>query len=75
MIGHSHEYFGDVGSLVVSISTPVSVTNKVCSNCAVYLPSLVACVHSSGHNTGTLLPKHIIGSIVKQWPGAIIPLR
>ena len=71
----SHEYFGELGSFAVKISTPSSVISKVCSNCADGSPSLVAAVHLSGHITGLLLFMQIMGSMVKVWPTSITPLR
>jgi hypothetical protein len=43
----SHHNGGDVGSLAVRISTPVSFTNSVCSNCAEGCPSFVTAVQPS----------------------------
>eukprot|EP00981_Chlorochromonas_danica_P001211 scaffold268_cov210-Ochromonas_danica.AAC.6 len=70
----SQKYLGEVGSFLVNTSTPVSVMSKVCSNWAEGSPSAVVAVQSSGQVTGApLLPKLIIGSMVKVWPGAMTP--
>ena len=48
---YSHEYRGEVSIFAVNSSTPDSVMSKVCSNCAVAFPSLVAAVQPSGQVT------------------------
>ena len=45
----SHGWRGDDSIFPVSASTPSSVINKVCSNCALRPPSLVTAVQSSAH--------------------------
>ena len=64
---------GDVGSLAVSTSQPVSVIRRVCSNCADLYPSVVVLVHLSGQVTSFQTPAFIIGSIVKICPGFMKP--
>ncbi len=59
----------------VSTSTPVSVINSVCSNCAESDPSSVAAVHRSGQVTCLAEPIQIMGSMVKVWPGCMTALR
>lgn len=61
-------------ALPVTTSTPVSVTTKVSSNCALSFPSTVTAVQSSGHCSSRQLPAFIMGSIVKLWPGFITPI-
>lgn len=58
----------------VNISTPVSVTSKVCSNWAERLPSHVTAVQLSGQSSSLQWPSQIMGSIVKQWPGFNTPI-
>ena len=45
----SHGWSGDDSIFPVSASTPSSVINKVCSNCALRPPSFVTAVQSSAH--------------------------
>ena len=45
----SHGWRGDDSIFPVSASTPSSVINKVCSNCALRPPSFVTAVQSSAH--------------------------
>ena len=71
----SQAYLGDESSFAVIASTPVSVISRVCSNCAVGLPSLVAAVQLSGQFTGLAEPRQIMGSIVKVWPTSMVPSR
>ena len=67
--------FGLTEPGAVSTSTPSSVTNNVCSNWAVRLPSAVAAVQPSSN---TILcchvPSVIIGSTVNVMPGRMIML-
>ena len=65
---------GESSNLAVKTSTPSSVTNNVCSNCAVRLPSCVTLVQSSGHVLSLYVPRLIIGSIVNVMPGFAIPI-
>mmetsp|Transcript_46110 Transcript_46110/g.96832 ORF Transcript_46110/g.96832 Transcript_46110/m.96832 type:complete len:90 (-) Transcript_46110:415-684(-) len=53
----------------VKISTPVSVINTVCSNCAARPPSCVTTVQLSDHSWHSALPSVIIGSMVNIIPG------
>ena len=64
-----HSPFG----LAVSISTPVSVTSRVCSHCAVHFPSLVTAVHPSFHMASAVLPMVSMGSIVNVCPTRRVP--
>ena len=72
-IAHSHHKGAEFAVLAVRISTPLSVHNKVCSNCALFFPSLVTAVHPSGQVTQWWLPSLIMGSIVKVIPACIVP--
>src|SRR3954447_19012981 len=59
------------GQARVSTSAPVSVTTRVCSNCAHRLPSAVSTVQPSSHMNHSWVPRVSIGSIVKVIPGRI----
>lgn len=65
---------GESSFLAVNTSTPVSVTSRVCSNCADGAPVTVTLVQSSGQvvsrEAGVAV---IIGSMVKVIPGANRP--
>lgn len=65
---------GDCSVLLVSVSTPVSVIRKVCSNWADLCPSAVTAVQLSGHVISLCTPALIIGSMVKICPGFIKPV-
>ena len=56
----------------VIISHPVSVTNNVCSHCAVHFLSAVD-VHPSFHMISLVPPMVNIGSIVNVIPASIVP--
>jgi hypothetical protein len=58
----SHHCFGDDASLPVRATSPLSVMRKVCSNCAVLLPSFVAAVHLSGQVTLSGVPSQIMAA-------------
>lgn len=64
---------GDVSSLAVNTSQPVSVISNVCSNCADLCPSQVLEVQSSFQVKSLYVPMLIIGSIVKTWPAFMKP--
>lgn len=58
----------------VNTSTPFPVMSKVCSNCAVKLPSAVTTVQPSLQvGARRRPPKVMMGSMVKAWPSAILP--
>ena len=64
---------GESANLAVRTSTPSSVTSRVCSNCAVLLPSVVTLVQSSGQVLSLCVPRVIMGSMVKHMPGFASP--
>lgn len=56
-----------MGSRAVRTSTPVAVTRRVCSNCALRPPSAVDEVQPSGQVTSLQLPALIIGCTGKEY--------
>ena len=55
----------------VRISAPVSVTTRVCSNCAERDLSFVVTVHPSSHMSQWIVPRVSMGSMVKTIPGTM----
>jgi hypothetical protein len=55
---------------LVSTSQPSAVTQTVCSNCALRLPSRVTAVQPSASRRARPEPSAIIGSMVKTIPGS-----
>src|SRR6056300_433285 len=55
----------------VRISAPVSVTTRVCSNCAERDLSFVVTVQPSSHISQWIVPRVNIGSMVKTIPGTM----
>src|SRR5664279_3905379 len=63
--------YGPTAQGRVSTSAPVSVTTRVCSNCAVHDLSLVVTVQLSSQMSQSMPPMVIIGSMVNVMPFSI----